>query len=668
MNDEIKKEVITLPPFKRFCMTIGELPSSYVETMTYYEMVLWFTKYLGETIIPTVNNNAEAVTELQNLFVELQTYVNNYFDNLDVQEEINNKLDEMVEEGTLQEIIADYLNSKAIFGYDNVASMKASTNLIDGSYARTLGYYEIGDGGASLYKIMEKDPLLVDEKLYIAIGDELMAKLIINDQTINIKQFGAIGDGETDDTAVINYALGLSSNVVKRIYFNEKYLITQPLLVNSNKDLVGIKSNIQSSNYSPEFITTNDITMVSAINKTNILIENINFNHSDNQTADVFNLTQDRYIKLKNVRIYHTTNSVVNAIAINDTSNNENFTGYYDFENVTCSYYKVGIKSRATYIVINKCNINHCSDYAIWLLGEGIGGIISTNITGEGTAIRYDGTYMLNVQSCYMEGYVINECIENTNNVPLNIKGCKIYTRSGTNNNPIIYGDSSNQLYRNFKNSMIDGYASFNNLVVNGNFKNNKMWKSYGDVTYLTKSEMETLNIGIPNGFNGCFKVGGTDGNNKLYQLVNKSFNKDEIVTLSAWVYVTNASSQAPLIICGQTEDLGYSVTSANRQAYNRPTKSKGEWLLFTCNMKMTKDQTNLCVNITNNGEDNECYVTGISLVKGYSSNIDCEYTPNEHKVITDNLIFKGSDNKYYKINYDGTDVTFTETSNPQEI
>ena len=117
MNDNIQKEVITLPPFKRFCMTIGELPSSYVETMTYYEMVLWFTKYLSDTIIPTVNNNAEAVTELQNLFVELQSYVNNYFDNLDVQEEINNKLDEMAEAGTLSSIMEEFFKS-SIFNND----------------------------------------------------------------------------------------------------------------------------------------------------------------------------------------------------------------------------------------------------------------------------------------------------------------------------------------------------------------------------------------------------------------------------------------------------------------------------------------------------------------------------------------------------------------------
>ena len=75
MNDNLNKEVITLPPFKRLCMTIGELPSSYVETMTYYESLLWFCNYLGKTVIPTINNNAEAVEELQTKYIELKDYV-----------------------------------------------------------------------------------------------------------------------------------------------------------------------------------------------------------------------------------------------------------------------------------------------------------------------------------------------------------------------------------------------------------------------------------------------------------------------------------------------------------------------------------------------------------------------------------------------------------------
>ena len=67
MYDEIEEKTVILPPFKHFIMTVGEIPTSYLETMTYYEMLVWFTNYLGKKVIPAVNENGEAVTELQNL-------------------------------------------------------------------------------------------------------------------------------------------------------------------------------------------------------------------------------------------------------------------------------------------------------------------------------------------------------------------------------------------------------------------------------------------------------------------------------------------------------------------------------------------------------------------------------------------------------------------------
>ena len=94
----MNKEIKTISPFKNFCVTIGNLPTSYLESMSYYEMLCWFCKYLENTINPAINNNAEALKELQE-------YVANYFDELNVQTEINNKLDEMVEDGTMAEII-----------------------------------------------------------------------------------------------------------------------------------------------------------------------------------------------------------------------------------------------------------------------------------------------------------------------------------------------------------------------------------------------------------------------------------------------------------------------------------------------------------------------------------------------------------------------------------
>lgn len=96
----MNKEIKTISPFKNFCMTIGALPTSYLESMSYYETLCWLCKYLENTINPAINQNAEALKELQE-------YIANYFDNLDVQEEVNNKLDEMAESGELAELIED---------------------------------------------------------------------------------------------------------------------------------------------------------------------------------------------------------------------------------------------------------------------------------------------------------------------------------------------------------------------------------------------------------------------------------------------------------------------------------------------------------------------------------------------------------------------------------
>ena len=149
MNEKIEKNPVYLSPFKRMCMTIGELPSSYVETMSYYEMLLWFCKYLSDTVIPAINNNAEALKEVQELFVELQTYVNDYFENLDVQDEINNKLDQMVEDGTFDVIVERYilhniqnnLNIRKMYEYH-----ASSTDLHEGvEHDYLQGFCEIGN-------------------------------------------------------------------------------------------------------------------------------------------------------------------------------------------------------------------------------------------------------------------------------------------------------------------------------------------------------------------------------------------------------------------------------------------------------------------------------------------------------------------------------------------
>lgn len=100
---------ITLPPFKRVCLTIGEIPSTYIESLTYIELLTWLCNFLENTVIPSVNNNAEALKEVQEKFIELKNYINDYFKNLDVQTEINKKLDEMAESGEIQDFLIQYV-------------------------------------------------------------------------------------------------------------------------------------------------------------------------------------------------------------------------------------------------------------------------------------------------------------------------------------------------------------------------------------------------------------------------------------------------------------------------------------------------------------------------------------------------------------------------------
>lgn len=70
--------IINVKPITKYCMTIGSLPEAYFETLSYYESLCWIYKYLNETVIPALNNNAEATKELQAILESIEKYIQNY--------------------------------------------------------------------------------------------------------------------------------------------------------------------------------------------------------------------------------------------------------------------------------------------------------------------------------------------------------------------------------------------------------------------------------------------------------------------------------------------------------------------------------------------------------------------------------------------------------------
>lgn len=224
-------------PFKNFCQSIGAIPTSYQDSLDYYETVLWLIKFLDETVLPTVNTNGEAVAELQSLYIQLHDFVDNYFANLDVQEEINNKLDAMVEDGTLEEIIAEYLSNNAINGFDTVADMVLNENLINGAFAITKGYYQIGDGGGAKYSIRTKtNGDVEDGGSIIELANNLVAELIVENDNINVAEFGIRQEEDMKEKFLLLVDF-VETKKIGNITFpsNASYDLTGAIVINTDK-------------------------------------------------------------------------------------------------------------------------------------------------------------------------------------------------------------------------------------------------------------------------------------------------------------------------------------------------------------------------------------------------------------------------------------------------
>lgn len=89
-------------PFRFWCQKV--LPLVYDDSLSYYEMLCKVKDYLNNVIedVSAVEGN---VTDLLNAYQQLETYVNTYFDSLDISEEIDTKLDTMATDGTLSNLI-----------------------------------------------------------------------------------------------------------------------------------------------------------------------------------------------------------------------------------------------------------------------------------------------------------------------------------------------------------------------------------------------------------------------------------------------------------------------------------------------------------------------------------------------------------------------------------
>lgn len=80
------------------------LPQVYDDALSYQELVYKMLFYIN-TLIDDVDSAENNVSELKIAYDNLETYINDWFAELDVQEEVNEKLDQYVSDGTLSALI-----------------------------------------------------------------------------------------------------------------------------------------------------------------------------------------------------------------------------------------------------------------------------------------------------------------------------------------------------------------------------------------------------------------------------------------------------------------------------------------------------------------------------------------------------------------------------------
>lgn len=177
-------------------------------------------------IIAKVKEYVQKTEAAEISYQALKSYVENYFDNLDVQEEIDNKLDEMLQNGELASLIAQFLSTESLLVFNTIADLVAATNLVNGVSVMTLGNTVYNDGETNLYKVrtltssdvidgvniiaLTNYPTLIAEKLtktvdtgkkYVFIGDSYLAGWTDDQGTI------------TDYGTIFKNRLGLTENV-----------------------------------------------------------------------------------------------------------------------------------------------------------------------------------------------------------------------------------------------------------------------------------------------------------------------------------------------------------------------------------------------------------------------------------------------------------------------
>lgn len=523
-----------LTPFKLCVLQNFPFIEVDFDAVTNYQLLCKVVEYLNK-VIDNNNKQNNNITQLEQNFITLYNYVKDYFDDLDVQDEINNKIDNLITTGEFNSFLSG-IYTPEMFGAkgDGVTD---DTEAIQ----KALAFNNVNI--SKNYLITEN--LVLHSNLKVFGGGTITKKSEFNDSYLNHSIFSCINSNNIDinNIVLISNSLAISVhgcsnvNITNLIINSEKYSI---LISDSEKN----ESNgITISNIKLE----NDVTIISSdgihINGgcSNIYVNNVSGTSGDDFIA--LNAIEGIRKTIKNiiidnikcfgyagVRLYGQLNCVIENVSINNSYINSdngirltNIIGFTEinlnaptFKNIVFSNCIVDSSIRNVFlsyingsVTFNNCTFVTSVNPNVGLFNSSINSslifdscVFNTNSTSfiqdcvVGTPPENCNTYTnitinscnikktllcfgtnkktININNCDIDTYLISR--NDPDLIDLSIKDCRINITpfSGASKGIYTIKDSilnAEYLLNNIENSH-DTILDISNIIVNNNKKN----------------------------------------------------------------------------------------------------------------------------------------------------------------------------------------------------
>lgn len=557
-----------LTPFKLCVLQNFPFIEADFDAVTNYQLLCKVVEYLNKVIDNNNKQNAN-ISQLEQNFITLYNYVNNYFNNLDVQEEINKKIDELIATGEFNSFLSA-IYTPEMFGAkgDGVTD---DTEAIQ----KALSFNNVNI--SKNYLITEN--LVLHSNLKIFGGGTITKKAEFNDSYLNHSIFSCTDSNNIDinNIVLISNSLAISVhgcsnvNITNLIINSEKYSI---LISDSKKN----ESNaITISNIKLE----NDVTIISSDGIhidggcSNIYVTNVSGTTGDDFIA--LNAIEGIRKNIKNVvidnikcsghagiRLYGQLNCVIENVSINNSyinsDNGIRLTNIVGFTEINLN------APTFNNIVFNNCIIN--SSIRNVFLSYINGSVTFNNCTFITTINPNVGFFNSSINS----SLTFNSCLFNTNStafiqdcvVGTPPENCSTYGNITLNNcdiKKVFLCFGTNKKTININNCDIDTYL---------------ITKTNPDVIDLSIKDCRINMVPFSGASKGIYTIKDSILNAE-YLLNNLESSQDTVLDISNIIVNNNKKGTFCLFKTGTSENIIRNMEGA----YQLSTSAQNEGILF---------------------------------------------------------------------------------------